>query len=122
MRKPRKNDTPVEKVAILRRHLIDHVPSRTSATSISSPPPCSTSGRSRSWRTARPPSSGRARARWTPPVHHRRPARQAQRKDEVVSELMEEHIKLKKSLGSSERSLGSPRHPGRVRSKVDVAL
>ena len=26
MRKPRKNDTPVEKVAILRRHLIDHAP------------------------------------------------------------------------------------------------
>ena len=26
MRKPRKNDTPVEKVAILRRHLLDHVP------------------------------------------------------------------------------------------------
>jgi hypothetical protein len=26
MRKTLKNDTPVEKVAILRRHLIDHVP------------------------------------------------------------------------------------------------
>ena len=26
MRKPRKNYTPVEKVAILRRHLLDHVP------------------------------------------------------------------------------------------------
>jgi len=26
MRKPRKNHTPVEKVAILRRHLIDRVP------------------------------------------------------------------------------------------------
>ena len=26
MRKTRKNYTPVEKVAILRRHLIDHVP------------------------------------------------------------------------------------------------
>jgi transposase len=26
MRKPRKNDTPAEKVAILRRHLIDRVP------------------------------------------------------------------------------------------------
>ena len=26
MRKPRKNDTPSEKVAILRRHLIDRVP------------------------------------------------------------------------------------------------
>ena len=26
MRKPRKNYTPVEKVAILRRHLLDHAP------------------------------------------------------------------------------------------------
>ena len=26
MRKPRKNYTPVERVAILRRHLLDHVP------------------------------------------------------------------------------------------------
>ncbi|MHB1556606.1 MAG: transposase [Isosphaeraceae bacterium] len=26
MRKPRKNDTPVDKAAIFRRHLIDHVP------------------------------------------------------------------------------------------------
>jgi hypothetical protein len=34
-----------------------------------------------------------------------------QRKNEVVAELMEEHIKLKKTLGSSERTLGSPRYP-----------
>jgi hypothetical protein len=34
-----------------------------------------------------------------------------QRKEEVVAELMEEHIKLKKRLGSSERGLGSPRCP-----------
>src|SRR5271154_6076606 len=34
-----------------------------------------------------------------------------QRKHEVLSELMEEHIQLKKSLGSSERSLGSPACP-----------
>jgi transposase len=34
-----------------------------------------------------------------------------QRKHEVLSELMEEHIKLKKNLGSSERDLGSPSNP-----------
>ena len=31
-----------------------------------------------------------------------------QLKNEVLSELMEEHIKLKKVLGSSDRELGSP--------------
>jgi len=30
------------------------------------------------------------------------------RKHEVLSELLEEHIQLKKNLGSSERRLGSP--------------
>src|SRR3954468_14770603 len=34
-----------------------------------------------------------------------------QRKDGVLSELMEEHIKLKKSLGDSGRSLGPPAPP-----------
>jgi transposase len=33
-----------------------------------------------------------------------------QRKHEVLSELLEEHIKLKKSLGNSERIVGSPGH------------
>ena len=34
-----------------------------------------------------------------------------QRKHEVLSELMEEHVKLKKSLGSSEWEVGSPGDP-----------
>lgn len=34
-----------------------------------------------------------------------------QRKNEVLAELLEEHVQLKKSLGNSERSLGSPAHP-----------
>ena len=33
-----------------------------------------------------------------------------QRKNEVLAELMEEHTQLKKILGRSERMLGSPRH------------
>src|SRR4030095_1654048 len=37
-----------------------------------------------------------------------------QRKHEGLSELMEEHIRLKKILGSSECGMDRPRHPGRV--------
>ena len=37
------------------------------------------------------------------------------RKNEVLSELMEEHIQLKKSLGNPERMLGPPRHARRDR-------
>ncbi len=32
-------------------------------------------------------------------------------KNEVISELMEENVLAKKPVGSSERTLGSPRHP-----------
>jgi len=35
-----------------------------------------------------------------------------QRKDEVLGELMEEHVALKKSLGRSEGGLGASRHAG----------
>ena len=34
-----------------------------------------------------------------------------QRKDEVLAELMEEHVKLKKVLGKFDRRLGAARHP-----------
>jgi len=37
------------------------------------------------------------------------------RKDEVLSELMEEHVALKKVLGKPERDLGSARHAGHDR-------
>ena len=33
-----------------------------------------------------------------------------QRKDEVLAELMEEHVALKKNLGRAEGQLGPPRH------------
>ena len=36
---------------------------------------------------------------------------EVQRKREVLSELMEEHIKLKKNLGNSDRNVGSPVDP-----------
>ena len=37
------------------------------------------------------------------------------RKDEVLSELMEEHVALKKTLGKPERGLGGSRHAGHDR-------
>ena len=59
MRKPRKNDTPVENVAILRRHRSTAYPFPTSATSFSCRRRCSTSGGSRSsGREPRPSSIG----------------------------------------------------------------
>ena len=56
MRKPRKNYTPLksEKVAILRRHLIDRVPvSDLCDEYVPSRPPCSTRGKNCSSETAR---------------------------------------------------------------------
>jgi transposase-like protein len=35
------------------------------------------------------------------------------RKNDVLAELMEEHVALKKLLGNLEDGLGSPRYPGR---------
>jgi hypothetical protein len=35
-----------------------------------------------------------------------------QTKDEVLAELMADHVALKKSLGNSDRGLGSARHAG----------
>ena len=78
MRKPRKNYTPVEKVAILRRHLIDRVPVSDLCDEYQLSPTCSTSGRSSSSRTAPPPSSARTpRPRPATSADHRRAAGQA---------------------------------------------
>ena len=101
MRKPRKNYTPVEKVAILRRHLIDKVPvSDLCDEHQLSAHPVLRSGRSSSSRTAPPPSSARTprpRASTSATIAALRD--KLQRKNEVIAELMEEHIQLKKELG-----------------------
>ena len=100
MRKPRKNYTPVEKVAILRRHLIDHVPVSDLCDEHQLSPtlfyawqkPFFENGPAAFERKGKP-SDGHLQQT----IAALRD--KLQRKNEVVAELLEEHIKLKKELG-----------------------
>ena len=100
MRKPRKNYTPVEKVAILRRHLIDHVPVSDLCDEHQLSPTLFYLWQKQFFENG-PAAFERKNA--APEGHlHRTIAAlrdKLQRKNEVVAELMEEHIKLKKELG-----------------------
>lgn len=99
MRKPRKNYTPVEKVAILRRHLIDRVPVSDLCDEHQLSPTLFYiwqkqffENGSTAFESPRPAAD---------PRDQKIAALEAklQRKDAVLGELMEEHIKLKKELG-----------------------
>jgi len=100
MRKPRKNYTPVEKVAILRRHLIDHVPVSDLCDAYQLSPTLFylwqkqffENGTAAFERKSGQPESQNLRT-----IAALR--EKLQRKNEVVAELMEEHIQLKKELG-----------------------
>ena len=100
MRKPRKNDTPVEKVAILRRHLIDRVPISDLCDQYQLSPSIFYA-----WQKLFFENGAAAFDRRNGSVeqlHQRTIAAlrdKLQRKNEVVAELMEAHIQLKKELG-----------------------
>jgi transposase-like protein len=100
MRKPRKNYTPVEKVAILRRHLIDHVPVSDLCDQHQLSPTLFYLWQKQFFESG---SVAFERKNATPHGHLQRTIdalrEKLQRKNEVVAELMEEHIKLKKELG-----------------------
>jgi transposase-like protein len=100
MRKPRKNYTPVEKVAILRRHLIDHVPVSDLCDEHQLSPTLFYAWQKQFFENG-PAAFGR---KGKAPDGYLQQTIVAlrdklQRKNEVVAELMEEHIKLKKELG-----------------------
>jgi len=100
MRKPRKNYTPPEKVAILRRHLIDKVPVSDLCDEYQLQPTLFyawqkllfENGASAFERKNR--SADQALQKTIAALRDK-----LQRKNEVVAELMEEHIQLKKELG-----------------------
>ena len=100
MRKTRKNDTPVEKGAILRRPLIDHVPISNLCDEHQLSPTLFDLWQQPFFENG-PAAFERKNA--TPETEHLRTLAalrdKLQRKNEVVAELMEEHIKLKKELG-----------------------
>ena len=100
MRKPRKNDTPPEKVAILRRHLIDKVPVSDLCDQYQLQPTLFSL-----WQKVFFENGAAAfeHKNASPESQHLRTIAalrdKLQRKNEVVAELMEEHIQLKKELG-----------------------
>jgi transposase-like protein len=100
MRKPRKNYSPSEKVAILRRHLIDRVPVSDLCDEYKLSPALFYLWQKTFFENG---SSAFERKNADPAAEHLRviAALQAklQRKNEVVAELMEEHVQLKKELG-----------------------
>ena len=100
MRKPRKNYTPVEKVAILRRHLIDRVPVSDLCDEHQLSPTLFYAWQKQFFENG---TTAFERKNAAPENQHLRTISalrdKLQRKNEVVAELMEEHIKLKKELG-----------------------
>jgi transposase len=100
MRKPRKNYTPVEKVAILRRHLLDHVPVSDLCDEHQLSPTLFYTWQKQFFENG-PAAFERKNA--VPEGHLQRTIAalrdKLQRKNEVVAELLEEHIKLKKEIG-----------------------
>ena len=100
MRKPRKNYTPAEKVAILRRHLIDRVAISDLCDEYQLSPTLFYAWQKMFFEngaSAFERKSGSAEQGNLRTIAALRD--KLQRKNEVVAELMEEHIQLKKELG-----------------------
>jgi transposase len=109
MRKERKHYTAEEKVAVLRRHLLDKVPVSDLCEELGLKPTVFYRCKRSSSRTERL----RFRLRSVPTAGWRRSRnglsswRKVQSKDEVLAELMAEHVALKKVLGKSNWQLGT---------------
>jgi transposase len=100
MRKLRKNYTPAEKVAILRRHLIDKVPVSDLCDEHHLQPTLFYAWQRTFFENG--PAAFERKNASQQSQHLRTIAalrEKLQRKNEVVAELMEEHIQLKKELG-----------------------
>jgi transposase len=100
MRKERKHYTVEEKVAILRRHLLDKVPVSDLCDELGLQPTVLYRWQKEFFENGAAAFSGKSR-----PDHQAEQQRieflekKIQTKDEVLAELMAEHIALKKSLG-----------------------
>ncbi len=113
MRKERKHFTPEEKVAVLRRHLLDKVPVSELCEELGLRPTVFYRWQKELFENGSAAFEQKAR-----PNHSADQERIAylekkiQTKDEVLAELMAEHVALKKRLGNSDRGLGPTRHAG----------
>ena len=100
MRKPRKYYAAVEKVAILRRHLLERVPVSDLCDQYHIQPSVFYNWQKQFFENG---AAAFEQVRSVPEKHQERTIAalrdKIQRKNEVVAELMEEHVKLKKELG-----------------------
>ena len=100
MPKPRKNYTPSEKVAVLKRHLLEKVPVSDLCEELQLNPNVFYQWQ----KTLFENGAGafeRARRRGPDPLQQRIATleQKLQQKNEVLAELMQEHVELKKELG-----------------------
>ncbi len=113
MKKRRKHYTAEEKVAILRPHLLEQEPVSKLCEELRLQPAVFYGWQKESFENGAAASETGARVR-----HQAEQERleylekKLQRKDEVLAELMEEHIALIKVLASSNRGLGAARRAG----------
>jgi transposase-like protein len=101
MKKNRKNYSPEEKVVILRRHLLDNVPVSTLCDEYQLQPTVFYRWQKELFEHGAS-AFRREKGRRQTDAHERRIAEleaKLLRKNEVLSELMEEHVQLKKEFG-----------------------
>jgi transposase len=102
MRKERKHFTPEEKVAILRRHLVDKVPVSELCEELSLRPTVFYRWQKELFENGAAAFQSQERPQRQVEEKQKRIEfleKKVQTKDEVLAELMAEHIALKKSLG-----------------------
>jgi transposase len=111
MKKQRKHYTPEEKVGILRRHLVEEVSDL--CVELGLKPTVFYRWQKEFFENGAAAFQQRGRTNQQPEqerIAYRE--KKIQTKDEVLAELMAEHVALKKDLGNSDRSLGSTRYAG----------
>src|SRR5438093_9396985 len=115
MRKERKHYTAEEKVAILRRHLLDKVPVSDLCEELGLQPTVFYRWQKEFFENGAAAFQATERPRRQVEEKQKRIEfleKKIQTKDEVLAELMAEHIALKKVLGSSDQSVGAARRAG----------
>ena len=111
MKKPRKHYTGEEKVAILRRHLLEKEPISTLCDELGLQPTVFYRWQKEFFENGA--AAFQQKGRTDHSAERERIAyleKKIQTKDEVLAELMAEHVALKKHLGNSNRGLGSARY------------
>src|SRR5215470_1088164 len=115
MRKERKHYTAEEKVAILRRHLLDKVPVSDLCEELGLQPTVFYRWQKEFFENGAAAFQSKERPARQVEEKQKRIEfleKKVQTKDEVLAELMAEHIALKKVLGSSDPSVGATRCAG----------